>query len=212
MHRTAPATATRPTSTCDGPYSRQSGFTVIELMVTIAVAGIILALAVPSFQSSIASNRLVAATNQMVSALNQAKSEALRRNARAVLCKDDGSGQCSTASGPWSNGWIVFVDVAPFGSPTPAIATGDITIARGTLQGDLAVRGNGTAAQYIAFTPNGMTRNYASGATASVTLRVCSTSSSLSDDMRARDILVNSSGRIALASPHPSVNSGCPAP
>ncbi|MEW6445758.1 MAG: GspH/FimT family pseudopilin [Pseudomonadota bacterium] len=195
-------------------HHKAQGFTIIELMVTVSVAAIILALAIPSFQSSIASNRLMTATNQIVAALNQAKSEALRRNARAVLCRDNGNGQCNADAGPWDNGWIVFVDTTPVNPP--AIADADTIIARGAAHGDIAPRGKNTttkaATAYIAFAPSGMTRDYATGAQAATTLRVCSTSASLSNDMRARDITIGASGRIALASPSPSVAKECPAP
>ena len=63
------------------------GVTLVELMVTIAVAAILLAVAVPGFRNLIVSNRLTATTNAFVAALNLARIEAVKRNARVTLCK-----------------------------------------------------------------------------------------------------------------------------
>lgn len=78
------------------------GFTIIELLVTIAIAGILVAVAMPSFTSSIKSNRLTAINNDLVSALNLARSEAVKRNQQVVVRRD--------AAG-WDDGWQVFVDI-----------------------------------------------------------------------------------------------------
>lgn len=63
------------------PPSGMVGFTLIELMVTIAVAAILLAVAVPSFRHLIISNRLTTAANDVVTALTVARSESIKRNA-----------------------------------------------------------------------------------------------------------------------------------
>jgi len=60
----------------------QRGFTLIELMVTLAVAGILLGIAVPSFRQLIFSNRLTATANEVVTALTVARSESVKRNVR----------------------------------------------------------------------------------------------------------------------------------
>jgi len=84
-----------------------SGFTLIELMVTLSVAAILVTVGVPSFMSTIASNRVTAATNEVVTALNLAKSEAIRSGQNTVLCA---SANGSTCGGNWSDGWILFSD------------------------------------------------------------------------------------------------------
>lgn len=65
---------------------RSYGFTLIELMVTIAVAAILLAIATPSFTSIINSNRLTSASNEMVATLQAARMEAVRRNTAVNVC------------------------------------------------------------------------------------------------------------------------------
>ena len=86
-----------------------AGFTLIELIVTVAIAAIVLTLGVPSFQEIINNNRLTAGANELVGALHLARSEAVKRNVRVTLCKSADGAVCTT-SGGYQQGWIVFVD------------------------------------------------------------------------------------------------------
>lgn len=94
-----------------GAGQPQQGFTLIELMVTIALLAILLALATPSFTSIINSNRLASHANELVASLQTARMEAVRRNTRTVVCRSDNGTTCS-AGAQW-NGWITFVDYPP---------------------------------------------------------------------------------------------------
>lgn len=78
---------------------RAVGFTLIELMVTIAVAATLLVVAVPSFRAIINSNRLTTAANTLVNALNVARMEAIKRNASTQLCSDSTSNNTSDTLG-----------------------------------------------------------------------------------------------------------------
>jgi len=77
------------------------GFTLIELMITVAIMSIMLAIGLPSFQSIIASSRLTSSANAMVSALQLARAEALKQHKTVVIRKKDDD---------WAKGWEVFVD------------------------------------------------------------------------------------------------------
>ncbi len=86
----------------------EGGFTIIELMITVAVASLLMAIAVPSFNQMVVSGRLTAQSNEFVAALSLARSEAIKRNASVTLCRANSATatDCSTASGTWTN-WIV---------------------------------------------------------------------------------------------------------
>lgn len=94
---------------------RQSGFTLLELMVTIAVFAVIFGIAIPSFSSFIAAQRVRAASFDLNASLIQARSEATKRNTDVVI---------QQASGGWQNGWSVNIVGAPSG--TPALGQHDV--------------------------------------------------------------------------------------
>ncbi|MFC3658969.1 GspH/FimT family pseudopilin [Luteimonas notoginsengisoli] len=82
-----------------------AGFTLIELMVTLAVAGILAAIAVPSMTAMLNANRLSGATGELTAALQLARAEAIRRNTRVTVCAS-ANGLTCTNSGNWAR-WII---------------------------------------------------------------------------------------------------------
>ena len=89
------------------PSDRQAGFTLIELMVVIALLALLLALGLPSFQGSLRSNRVSTATNEMIASLSLARSEAIRSTRGSGVCS---SADGTTCGGTWSDGWLVWGD------------------------------------------------------------------------------------------------------
>lgn len=87
----------------------QRGFSLVELMITIAVAVILMSMAVPSFSSMIMNNRLSATSEELLKGLQLARSEAMRRGATATVCASDGGTACNGTS--WKQGWLVWVDL-----------------------------------------------------------------------------------------------------
>lgn len=173
----------------------QHGFTLIELVVTLAVLIVLLVLGVPEYQRMTESNRQVAAINAIVSDLNLARTEAVKRGQVVTLCGSSDGATCDT--GNWESGWIVFTDV----SRNAAIdaGNGDILISRNDgLPTGLALFGvafdDNAVIQYL---PNGELRDTDGDGVDDGTFVVCDTKDK--DAARARASNVTRLGRVAIA-------------
>ena len=106
----------KPTVCINVPFIKTSkqkaGFTLVELIITLTIAGILVALAGPAMQSFILDQRLTTQANDFIADLNLSRSEAIRQSSNVVICKQGGSvssPSCSTTAA-WGAGWVVFVD------------------------------------------------------------------------------------------------------
>ena len=90
-------------------YGRRTGLTLVEMLVTLTVAGVVLLAGIPEFKRMLASNRMLSEINALVAHLHLARSEAVNRGKRAVLCPSADREQC-TGSPEWHQGYILFVD------------------------------------------------------------------------------------------------------
>ena len=79
-----------------GTQSGCAGFTLIELLVVVALAAILQSLAAPALSGMVNSMRLTTAVNSLLSSLHLARSEAIKRNSRAVVCKSASGDACTT--------------------------------------------------------------------------------------------------------------------
>jgi type IV fimbrial biogenesis protein FimT len=87
----------------------QSGFTLVELMVALAVGIIILAFGVPAFVNMLSTNRMAGYSNDLVMAMKLARSEAVTRASSVTICASNND-QTACSGNDWFNGWIVFID------------------------------------------------------------------------------------------------------
>jgi len=87
----------------------QKGFTLIELMVTVAVAIVVLAVGIPMYDRVIENSRSVSIINQMITDLQLARSEAIKQQLFVSLCTSTTGSSC-TGGNDWHDGWIVWVD------------------------------------------------------------------------------------------------------
>lgn len=166
---------------------KQSGTTLLELIVTLSIAGILLAVAVPSFTSLINSSRLSSFANELISSLHLTRSEAIKRNSRAVMCPSETGTSCA-ATGGWHLGWLVFHDP----NNNAALDVGETVImARRALPAGLWAKSTDPTAKYISYAPNGATRKI-TGAWQGGTLTLCNESGSSSP---ATKVIISSTGR-----------------
>lgn len=174
-----------------------AGTSLVEILAVLAVLSILLAGAVTGLQEVGRGMRLSAAAYRLLAELNLARSEAIKRNARVVLCKS-ADGESCAAGGGWEQGWIVFHDA----NNNALRETGETLIRRGEgVPGALRIAGNETVARYVSFSPFGGTR-LTSGAFQAGTITLCRQSV---DAAEGRQLIINAVGRprirkVALAS------------
>lgn len=109
---------------------KQRGFTLIELMVSILMLAILVAVAVPMFQDSTLRSTLSAQANDLMSGAILARSEAIKRNQVVTMCVSSNGTSCT--AGSWEAGWIVISAAnAPIrkhaSAPTGYLIKGNIT-------------------------------------------------------------------------------------
>jgi len=101
-----------------------SGFTLIELMVAIAVFALLITFGIPSFNSLISSQTSSATASRLAKDLVYTRSEAVTRSRGVTICASDDGAACN-ATTTWTNGWIVFVD-----EDTDGVVDADDTLLR----------------------------------------------------------------------------------
>lgn len=87
----------------------QSGFTLVELMITLAVAIIVMGIGIPSFLKMVSTNQAAGYSNDLVMAIRLARSEAVKRGSSVAVCASNAD-QTACSGSDWNNGWIVFSD------------------------------------------------------------------------------------------------------
>jgi type IV fimbrial biogenesis protein FimT len=127
-----------------------SGFSVIELMVTVSILAILVALATPSFRNFTSSTRVTTANNDLVTALNLARSESTRRSVPVTVCASADGTTCGDNTN-WASGWIVFQN--PGAPGVIANSTTDVLQKWGSVPGIVQVA---TGAAYVQYQPTGM--------------------------------------------------------
>lgn len=187
------------------------GMTLIELMITLSILVILTAVAIPSFQSLMASSRLRTAVSDLSTTLAQARSNAIRRGGRVTVCKSTNGTQCAT-TGDWNQGWIMFEDVTHSGAApnvdTVASVTEKITLVTPALPTNIVIKSSNL--NYVSFAADGQPKNMDGGSYYG-TIRICNTSQSLSDDTRASEIVLSRTGR-AIIEKKTGIAATCPAP
>lgn len=181
-------------------FYRNFGFTLVELIVTITIVGVLAAIAVPGLQGFVLDSRLSSQANDALSDLSFARSEAIRRGTRVTLCKTSdptaAAPSCdAVATNPWTTGRIVFADEGVAGT----INTGD-TVLRvkdeldGASSSGNRLLGDSTTGSpvRISYLSTGLVENFSAGETQ---LRLCDSRGAA----YGRAIVITNSGRVRVA-------------
>lgn len=193
---------------------RSRGFTLLEVLVTLAIAGILVAVGVPGLTTFIANNRMVSQVNSMVGMLNAARVEAIAQRRTVTVC---GSADGVACNGTWSANWIAFIDRNADGTintSAPPAATDDVVIRVSPVQSPLTVAllSSDNAKTTVQFNSQGFSADGIG-----VTFRFCDGRG----NTYARGAILLASGRVAVATDtnstkdnivngHDNANLACP--
>ena len=89
--------------------SRQTGVSLIELLVACLIIGVLVQLAMPGFQALSVRSKRNATAQLLIADLNWSRTEALANSTRLYLCPGQNSDRCRSRA-DWSQGWSIFAD------------------------------------------------------------------------------------------------------
>lgn len=132
-----------------------SGFSLVELMVAVAITAIVLALAAPSFSDVVSKNRISSVVQDFFATISYARSEAIKRGSTVCICKSSNGTSCGVGTTTWADGWIVFRNTD--GDSPPVVDSGE-TILKvfSALTSGYTLSASSNLASYICYDRYGM--------------------------------------------------------
>jgi type IV fimbrial biogenesis protein FimT len=166
---------------------RRAGFTLIELMIVMAIGVLLLVIGVPQYADWRASRELANEAQQLALSMNLARSEAIKRGYRVNLCRTTNAQQCEANAG-WEGGWIVYVDIDRNGrrdddEPVLRVEQGNAT--------GIRVIANRPLADYVSYTSLGSAR-LLNGALQMGSFTLCRSG------LRTQRVVLANSGRVRI--------------
>ena len=172
-----------------------NGAFLIELLLVTATVGVLMGLALPSLGAMLQAQKSITVANHLLASLHFARSEAIKRNARVVVCKSADGLVCSGV-GAWDQGWLVFHD-----RDNNAQRSLDEDLVQTHLGSEdgLRLSGNGPVANYVSYAANGRARTI-QGAFQAGTVTLCPTMAGGA----VRRIIIGAPGRPRLEQGSPA--------
>ena len=168
-----------------------TGFTLLELLVTLAILSVVLFISMASFIDLIRANQLATQVNFFIAATNLARNEAITRSQRVFICARAGN-VCSGASS-WENGWIVFSDE----DGDSVVSKGEVMRYFEALQPGYVLRPNIGTTHLIYYGDGHVRRN--GGMLPLVTFRLCAPDAAPGTIAeRVREVVIGAAGRVRL--------------
>ncbi len=161
------------------------GFTLLELMISVALVGLLATIGIPSYVDSVKNNRLTTGANELISALNLARSEAVKRNLSVSI---------RTTNTNWRDGWDVFVDLDNDGT----LDIGEQIIRTyPALPPQFTLNGNGNYTNFIRFLATGESRGSTTTNSSNARFVICDNrdGNNLPEAYSSKLIVVNFVGR-----------------
>lgn len=174
---------------------RQPGITLLELMLTVAIIGILALLVAPSLDSMLKANRTRTVASELLAALNLARSEAARRGQPVSICRSSDGSSCATGGTGWDKGWIVFVNADGRDEGKTAVRDEEDALlqVRQDVPAGVTVRANSNFTQSLTYLRTGQVWGPGTG-----TFAICSGSDAEISRRKPQAIVVNAT-RAVLA-------------
>ncbi len=182
--------------------SKQTGFTILELMVVLAIAGIVSSIAYPNLRDSLRKSRIQSETAHLLGDLMFARSEAVKLNRNVAVCKSTDGAACAVNNTTfWDAGWIVFRDDGGGGATAADAGNGTFdaseTLLRqsGDIVGGIAIRATADFENVLTYRPNGR-----SSGSSNQFFKICSEDSGGSHIYPAKKLMIEPTGRPRVSS------------